>query len=51
MRPFLYRKSHHWPENEEGVLDVHGYQLSWLLDGLVLNQSEAHQHLSYETMI
>ncbi len=41
----------HWPETEEGVLDIHGYQLSWLLDGLVLNQSEAHQHLSYETMI
>ena len=40
-----------WPETAEGVLNIHGNELSWLLDGLSLYQSEAHQQLSYESMI
>jgi transposase len=40
-----------WPETERDVLNIQGYELSWLLDGLSLNQCEAHQQLSYEFMI
>lgn len=39
-----------WPEIEEDVLAVHGYELVWLLDGLSLNQRLAHQRLEYEIM-
>lgn len=40
-----------WPETAEGVLNIHGHELSWLLDGLSVYQREAHQQLSYESMI
>ncbi len=40
-----------WPETEEDVVNIHGHQLSWLLDGLSLNQCEAHQQLTYEIMV
>jgi len=40
-----------WPDTEEDVLNIQGHQLSWLLDGLSLNQCEAHRKLSYEFMI
>ncbi len=40
-----------WPETEEDVLNVHGYELGWLLDGLSLDQCSAHRRLQYETMI
>jgi transposase len=40
-----------WPETAEGVLNIHGNELSWLLDGLSLYQSDAHQQLLYESMI
>jgi transposase len=40
-----------WPESEQDVLDIHGYELTWLLDGLSLVQHEAHRHLSYETVV
>jgi len=39
-----------WPETEEDVLNVHGYELGWLLDGLSLDQCSAHRRLQYETM-
>jgi transposase len=39
-----------WPETEGDVLNIHGHELSWLLDGLSLNQCEAHRQLSYEFM-
>ncbi len=39
-----------WPETEEDVLAVHGYELVWLLDGLSLDQRLAHQRLEYEIM-
>lgn len=39
-----------WPETEEDVLNIQGHQLTWLLDGLSLNQCEAHRQLSYEFM-
>lgn len=40
-----------WPETEVEVLDIHGHELAWLLDGLSLEQREAHQQLSYASMI
>ena len=40
-----------WPESNEDVLDIHSHELTWLLDGLSLNQHEAHQLLSYKTMV
>jgi transposase len=41
-----------WPEKTAGgVLHIHGHELSWLLDGLSLEQREAHHALSYETLI
>ena len=39
-----------WPETREDVLTVQGYELSWLLDGLDLEQQMAHQPLEYEIM-
>jgi transposase len=39
-----------WPETPEDVLAVHGYELSWLLDGLHLDQQTAHRQLHYETV-
>ena len=39
-----------WPETREDVLTVQGYELSWLLDGLDLEQQVAHQPLEYEIM-
>ncbi len=40
-----------WPETEEGVLNVHGRELTWLLDGLSIDQREAHQRVSYKNVI
>jgi len=40
-----------WPETEVDVLDIPGHKLAWLLDGLSLEQREAHQQLSYVSMI
>jgi len=40
-----------WPETEDDVLDIQGHELTWLLDGLSLNQGQAHRQLSYETML
>jgi len=47
----LEKDQFRWPETEVGVLDIHGHELAWLLDGLSLDQREAHQHLSYATMV
>ena len=40
-----------WPETKESVLDICGRELTWLLDGLTLEQRDAHQKLSYKFMI
>jgi len=47
----LERHRFQWPETTAGVLNIHGHELSWLLDGLSVYQREAHQQLSYESMI
>jgi len=46
----LEKDRFHWPETEEDVLTVQGYELAWLLDGLSLEQRMAHQCLEYEIM-
>ena len=40
-----------WPETEEDALSIHGHELTWLLDGLSLDQREAHGQLSYTTVM
>lgn len=47
----LEKNKFQWPETSRGVLHIHGHELSWLLDGLSLDQGDAHRALSYETMI
>ncbi len=40
-----------WPETEECVVDIRSHELAWLLDGLTMDQRDAHKQLSYEFMI
>lgn len=40
-----------WPDTEESVLTVRGRELTWLLDGLSINQCDAHQQLTYKNML
>jgi len=43
----LERDRFQWPRTEAEVLALQGHELSWLLDGLSLEQHEAHRHLSF----
>ena len=36
-----------WPETKESVLNIGGRELTWLLDGLSIDQQDAHQRLTY----
>lgn len=47
----LEKDKFQWPETADNVVDIHGYELSWLLDGLTLEQHPAHRHLRYETVL
>lgn len=40
-----------WPQTKDDVISVERHELFWLLDGLSLSQADAHERLSYETMI
>lgn len=40
-----------WPDRAEDVATLQGRELSWLLDGLSLEQSLAHGQLSYGSVI
>ena len=40
-----------WPERASEVMDITPRQLGWLLDGLTLTPSGAHQTLSYKSVI
>lgn len=40
-----------WPGTREEVLALHGHELAWLLDGLALDQPEAHGRLSYASVL
>ncbi len=46
----LEKNRFRWPETKESVLGICGRELSWLLDGLTINQRDAHQKLSYKSM-
>lgn len=40
-----------WPKTADEVLALHGHELAWLLDGLSLDQRDAHQRLSYAAVV
>ena len=40
-----------WPESPEEVLGLTTRELSWLMDGLSVEQVQAHDRLEYSTMI
>lgn len=39
-----------WPNNKADVREIDHRQLSWLLEGLEMDQGQAHQVLAYSTM-
>jgi transposase len=43
----LERERFRWPQSTGDVIDLHGRELSWLLDGLSIEQADAHHRLSY----
>jgi len=40
-----------WPESEHDVINIGRKELNWLLDGLSIYQSRAHQHLNYSAIL
>ena len=40
-----------WPKTKEEIFALHGHELAWLLDGLSLDQRDAHQRLSYAAVV
>lgn len=46
----LERDRFPWPNSTEEALAVQGHKLTWLLDGLHLEQSQAHAALPYSTV-
>ena len=40
-----------WPESRNDVLDISRRELSWLLNGLTIHQREAHNRLSYTSVL
>jgi len=47
----LEKDRFHWPENQADVIDIQGRELSWLLDGLYLDQPTAHAPLCYTSVV
>ncbi|MCL6577428.1 IS66 family insertion sequence element accessory protein TnpB [Kyrpidia sp.] len=48
----LERGTFQWPdENPSGTLKITRRQLQWLLDGLSLNQSQAHREVTARTVL
>ncbi|HHY65597.1 MAG TPA: IS66 family insertion sequence element accessory protein TnpB [Alicyclobacillus sp.] len=48
----LERGTFQWPdENPSGTLKINRRQLQWLLDGLSLNQSQAHREVTARTVL
>ena len=47
----LEKHSFQWPESFEEVMEIDRRQLTWLLDGLTLHQTNAHEPLFYSTLI
>lgn len=46
----LEKDRFHWPENEAEVLGINAQKLSWLLDGLSLDQWQGHKRLNYSEL-
>jgi transposase len=46
----LERERFRWPESREEVLEIGHRELRWLLDGLEVNQRQAHRPLSYSAI-
>ena len=42
----LEKHQFQWPETEEDVIGIEKHELFWLLDGLSLDQADAHEKLS-----
>lgn len=40
-----------WPESEKDVLGIESRELNWLIDGLSIAQHEAHDRLTYSTVL
>lgn len=40
-----------WPQSEQEVFSVQGRQLSWLLDGLSLVQTDSHRQATYSSVM
>lgn len=40
-----------WPESSEEVLAIGRRELNWLIDGLSVDQNEAHKKLSYSAIL
>lgn len=40
-----------WPETTRDVQKINTRELAWLLDGLPLEQEQAHREISYESML
>jgi transposase len=47
----LEKDRFHWPVDEAEVIDIQGRELSWLLDGLHLDQRAAHKRLLYASVV
>jgi len=47
----LERDRFRWPQTADEVLAIQGHELAWLLDGLSLDQRQAHGQLSYATVV
>ena len=47
----LEKERFRWPESEADVLTIENRELSWLIDGLSIAQSEAHGRLTFSSML
>jgi len=47
----LEKDRFHWPVDKADVIDIQGRELSWLLDGLHLDQRAAHKQLLYASVV
>jgi len=43
----LEKHKFRWPQSEEEMLGISRRELNWLLDGLSIEQQDAHQRLNY----
>ena len=46
----LERERFRWPESRAAVLELGHRELRWLLDGLDINQGQAHRRLQYSAI-